>query len=116
MAEMATYVGVTPRTIAASSAAALAKGVRVTRSSAGVCAVTAIGTRGDYTATLKIAPRYVNEKCTACGDCKPVCPTKSISSGKVFYKIDAATCTECDGHNDSPLCVDVCPSGCISPA
>ena len=27
------------------------------------------GTRGDYTATLKIAPRYVNEKCTACGDC-----------------------------------------------
>ena len=27
------------------------------------------GTRGDYTATLKIAPRYVNEKCTGCGDC-----------------------------------------------
>ncbi len=27
------------------------------------------GTRGDYTATLKIAPRYVNDNCTACGDC-----------------------------------------------
>ncbi len=27
------------------------------------------GTRGDYTATLKIAPRFVNEKCTGCGDC-----------------------------------------------
>lgn len=27
------------------------------------------GTRGAYTATLKIAPRYVNEQCTACGDC-----------------------------------------------
>ncbi|MDD2884796.1 MAG: 4Fe-4S binding protein [Azonexus sp.] len=61
---------------------------------------------------MKIDP----DMCTACGDCKPVCPTKAISSGKIFYKIDAATCTECDGHNDSPLCVDVCPSGCISPA
>ncbi|GAB4176614.1 MAG: CoB--CoM heterodisulfide reductase iron-sulfur subunit A family protein [Rhodocyclaceae bacterium] len=27
------------------------------------------GSRGDYTATLKIAPRYVNENCTACGAC-----------------------------------------------
>jgi quinone-modifying oxidoreductase subunit QmoA len=27
------------------------------------------GARGDYTATLKIAPRYVTERCTACGDC-----------------------------------------------
>jgi quinone-modifying oxidoreductase, subunit QmoA len=27
------------------------------------------GKRGDYTAKLKIRPRYVNERCTACGDC-----------------------------------------------
>jgi len=27
------------------------------------------GTRGDYTATLRISPRYVNENCTACGAC-----------------------------------------------
>lgn len=27
------------------------------------------GARGDYTATLKIAPRFVTEACTACGDC-----------------------------------------------
>jgi quinone-modifying oxidoreductase subunit QmoA len=27
------------------------------------------GKAGDYTATVKIAPRYVNEHCTACGDC-----------------------------------------------
>jgi quinone-modifying oxidoreductase subunit QmoA len=27
------------------------------------------GTRGDYTVTLKIKPRYVTENCTACGDC-----------------------------------------------
>ncbi|MBI2314172.1 MAG: CoB--CoM heterodisulfide reductase iron-sulfur subunit A family protein [Betaproteobacteria bacterium] len=32
--------------------------------------VTAIGgSRGDYTATVKSSPRYVNENCTACGDC-----------------------------------------------
>jgi quinone-modifying oxidoreductase subunit QmoA len=27
------------------------------------------GSRGDYTVTLKIRPRFVNENCTACGDC-----------------------------------------------
>jgi quinone-modifying oxidoreductase subunit QmoA len=32
--------------------------------------VTAIsGTRGDYTASVRISPRYVNENCTACGAC-----------------------------------------------
>ncbi len=32
--------------------------------------VTAVsGSRGDYTVTLKISPRYVNKNCTACGDC-----------------------------------------------
>ena len=27
------------------------------------------GSRGDYSVTLKIKPRYVTENCTACGDC-----------------------------------------------
>jgi quinone-modifying oxidoreductase subunit QmoA len=27
------------------------------------------GTRGNYAVTLKVKPRYVNENCTACGDC-----------------------------------------------
>jgi quinone-modifying oxidoreductase subunit QmoA len=27
------------------------------------------GRRGDYTAKVKIRPRYVNERCTGCGDC-----------------------------------------------
>ena len=30
------------------------------------------GQRGDYTVTLKISPRYVNENCTACGECAKV--------------------------------------------
>ncbi|MCE1240220.1 MAG: 4Fe-4S binding protein [Azonexaceae bacterium] len=63
-----------------------------------------------------MAMKIDSDMCTACGDCKPVCPTGAISSGKIFYKIDGGTCTECDGHADSPLCVDACPSGCISPA
>jgi quinone-modifying oxidoreductase subunit QmoA len=32
--------------------------------------VTAVaGSRGNYNVTLKVAPRYVNENCTACGEC-----------------------------------------------
>ena len=31
--------------------------------------VSVIGSRGDYTVTLKVAPRYVNDHCTGCGDC-----------------------------------------------
>ena len=32
--------------------------------------VTAVtGSRGNYKVTLKVAPRYVNENCTACGEC-----------------------------------------------
>jgi len=32
--------------------------------------VTAVaGSRGNYNVTLKVAPRFVNENCTACGDC-----------------------------------------------
>lgn len=33
--------------------------------------VTAIsGVKGDYTVEVRIAPRYVNERCTACGECE----------------------------------------------
>ena len=56
------------------------------------------------------------DSCTACDDCRPICPTKAIKKGKVFYTIEAAICTECEGENDSPMCVNVCPSGAISPA
>lgn len=52
--------------------------------------------------------------CTACGDCEPVCPTQSITPFKGVFKIDARTCTECDGDFESPRCEQVCPvNGCI---
>jgi quinone-modifying oxidoreductase subunit QmoA len=31
--------------------------------------VAVAGKRGDYTVTLRIRPRFVNDRCTACGDC-----------------------------------------------
>lgn len=34
------------------------------------------GSAGDFNVTVKLTPRYVNEKCTACGDCAKVCPVE----------------------------------------
>lgn len=34
------------------------------------------GSQGDFKATIKLNPRYVNEKCTACGDCVAACPVE----------------------------------------
>lgn len=47
MAELATYIGVTPVTITLTAVAA-ARGVRVTRASTSLCAVQDISARGDY--------------------------------------------------------------------
>ena len=41
------------------------------------CEVTAIGgSRGAFTLSLRRTPRYVNERCTACGDCAKVAKTE----------------------------------------
>lgn len=34
------------------------------------------GTPGSYSVQVKVAPRYVNENCTCCGDCAKVCTTE----------------------------------------
>ncbi len=36
------------------------------------------GDAGDYTATIEVAPRYVNDKCTACGDCVEACSSERV--------------------------------------
>ncbi len=38
------------------------------------------GTPGNYEAVLKIAPRYVTEACTLCGDCSRACPAEVADS------------------------------------
>lgn len=55
----------------------------------------------------------INDDCTGCDACKPVCPNEAISADSPIYVIDAAKCTECVGAHDSPQCMDVCPADCI---
>ena len=47
------------------------------------------------------------EKCTACGNCKEVCPVDAITVNEKA-KIDANTCVDCG------TCVDECPENAIS--
>jgi ferredoxin len=63
-----------------------------------------------------MAMTIIADECTACGDCKPVCPTKSILVRKGVFTIDARTCTECEDESDEPQCILVCPvDNCIVP-
>ena len=55
----------------------------------------------------------INDACTACDACEPVCPNKAISAGSPIYVIDPSKCTECVGVEDEPQCVVVCPAECI---
>ena len=55
----------------------------------------------------------ITDECISCGACEPECPVEAISEGDSIYVIDAVTCVECVGHNDSPQCVAVCPVECI---
>jgi ferredoxin len=52
----------------------------------------------------------ISDKCTACGNCKEVCPTEAISAGNPIYVIDADTCVDCG------VCASECPVEAISPA
>jgi ferredoxin len=57
----------------------------------------------------------INDDCTACDACKPVCPNEAIAVGSPIYTIDPVKCTECVGAHDDPQCIDVCPADCIVP-
>jgi ferredoxin len=54
----------------------------------------------------------INQDCTECDACVPVCPNKAITAGRP-YVIDALKCTECVGAENEPQCKLVCPSNCI---
>ena len=55
----------------------------------------------------------INENCTVCDACVPVCPNEAITAGDPLYVIDPLRCTECVGAHDEPQCKLVCPSDCI---
>jgi ferredoxin len=59
----------------------------------------------------------ITEECISCGACEADCPVEAISEGDAFYMIDAGICVECEGHFDSPQCVEICPvEGAIIPS
>jgi len=55
----------------------------------------------------------INEDCTACDACEPVCPNEAIKEGDPIYIIDPLRCTECVGAEDEPQCQLVCQADCI---
>ncbi len=87
------------------------------------------GGPGDFTVRIQQHPRFVNEKCTACGDCAKACTTEvdnpfSFGMGRVkairnahamafpghFY-MDAEFATS----DEAKKLVEVCPVGAIEP-
>jgi quinone-modifying oxidoreductase subunit QmoA len=86
------------------------------------------GGPGAYKATVRKAPRFVNSKCTVCGECAEVCPVErpdafnlNLSKTKAIYlpfdmayparfAIDEDTCL---GATECGKCVEACPYGAI---
>ena len=76
--------------------------------------VSVSGTQGNYEAKIKLSPRYVNENCTACGECSKACSVEvdcefDLGLGKrkaayrpnIFafpmrYVLDKAKCSEAE--------------------
>jgi anaerobic carbon-monoxide dehydrogenase iron sulfur subunit len=63
--------------------------------------------------------RYVDEaKCKGCGACLRACPLtperaviafKQAGRKKIYFKCDL-----CRGRDEGPICVQVCPAGCLT--
>ena len=49
------------------------------------------------------------ETCNSCGECEPRCPVGAIYESEFQYKIDRASCCDCQGFAPSPICVKYCP-------
>ena len=86
------------------------------------------GGPGNYKATIRKSPRFVNSKCTVCGDCVEICPAErpnafnlGLSNTKAIYLphemayparfvIDEAAC---QGADACGKCVEACAYGAI---
>ncbi|MCK4361227.1 MAG: CoB--CoM heterodisulfide reductase iron-sulfur subunit A family protein [Bacteroidales bacterium] len=85
------------------------------------------GSKGNFTATLKTKPAFVNDNCTVCGECEKVCPvertnefnyemdkTKAIYLPHEMaypwkYTIDESVCKK----YDCKKCIEVCKYNAI---
>jgi len=77
--------------------------------------VAAADETGDgFSVTLRTAPRYVNDRCTACGECVPVCPGKTADTFN--YGMAETTAIRLSQPNAWPrrytLTRSACPDGC----
>jgi len=58
--------------------------------------------------------KIIASTCTACSACEPECPNVAIREKDGTFVINPKKCTECIGHYDDPMCIEVCPvDGCI---
>ncbi|MCP4580845.1 MAG: CoB--CoM heterodisulfide reductase iron-sulfur subunit A family protein [candidate division Zixibacteria bacterium] len=85
------------------------------------------GSPGEYEVTITLKPRYVNEKCTACGDCEKVCEIKrdndfnyGLDKTKAIYLPHLMAYPpryvvdpEFAGDEGLKKCVEVCQYGAI---
>jgi quinone-modifying oxidoreductase subunit QmoA len=86
------------------------------------------GSEGNYDVEVTVAPRMVNDNCTACGKCVEVCPIErpndhnygmdttkaiylpSLAAFPMTYVIDAGVCK----GTDCAKCVEACPYDAIN--
>lgn len=85
MAELATYVGIAPRTIKSTNVAQ-ARGVRVVRDSSGTTAVADATVRGDYVTLQAIEASAYGQACNAAGGGKvPALASEAVAVGDLAY-------------------------------
>lgn len=85
MAEMATYVGVTPRTVIATNVA-IGRGLRVVKDSSGTVAVAGIGVRGDYVTIADIEASKPGMACSMADGAKvPAVASEACAVGDDAY-------------------------------
>jgi hypothetical protein len=85
MAELATYIGVTPRSINLKNTAVV-RGVRVFRASTGLCEVADATTRGDYvTATSGVGLETIQAFSMAEGGKVPALANEACAVGDAAY-------------------------------
>jgi quinone-modifying oxidoreductase subunit QmoA len=63
--------------------------------------ISIINENGKYNVTLKTKPRYINNRCTACGDCVEVCP--QFRKNDFNYSLDETTAIYLPYENAYPL-------------